>query len=92
MRRRILHLPKLLCGTRLVCQRHRSQPLIAQITNASQGLALFGLTMTIHGVAGEVPFLTLPRSCGPAGTVFEADRFLIAGTPEGTDNRCTPRR
>jgi hypothetical protein len=46
--------------------------LIAQITNTSQVAAFFGSTLTIHGVPGSVPFLTLPRSCAPAPTNFEA--------------------
>ncbi len=53
--------------------------LIAQITNASQVAALFGATLTVHGVLGDAPFLTLPRSCAPAGATFEADSWEAPG-------------
>lgn len=53
--------------------------LIAQITNASQAAAFFGSTLTIHGAPGSAPFLTLPRSCASAPTVFEADPWGAPG-------------
>ena len=53
--------------------------LVAQITNASQAAAFFGSTLTIHGVPGSTPFLTLPRSCGPVRTTFEADSWAAPG-------------
>lgn len=62
--------------------------LIASITNASQAAAFFGSTLTIHGVPGEAPFLTLPRRCTPGTTIFEADpwqapgAFVSAAAPE----------
>jgi hypothetical protein len=54
--------------------------LIASISNASQAAAFFGSTLTIHGVSGSVPFLTLPRSCAPAPTTFEADPWGSPGS------------
>lgn len=47
--------------------------LIASIVNVPQVAAFFGSTLTIQGVPGGVPFLTLPRSCAPATAIFEAD-------------------
>jgi hypothetical protein len=53
--------------------------LIASIVNAPQVAAFFGSTLTIHGVPGGVPFLTLPRSCAPATAIIEADPWGEAG-------------
>lgn len=53
--------------------------LIASIANASQSAAFFGATLTIEGAPGEAPFLTLPRSCRPAVTTFEADSWGSPG-------------
>ena len=61
--------------------------LIAQITNASQAAAFFGSTLTIHGVPGAAPFLTLPRSCAPAADQL---RSRPLGRPRRLGQR--PRR
>jgi hypothetical protein len=53
--------------------------LIASITNAPRVAAFFGSTLTIRGVSGGEPFLTLPRSCAPAATTFEADPWESPG-------------
>jgi hypothetical protein len=49
--------------------------LIATIANASQVADLFGATLTLAGSPGGVPFLTLPRSCGPLITGFAANSW-----------------
>lgn len=53
--------------------------LVASIVNASQAGAFFGSTLTIQGISAEAPFLTLPRSCAPASTYFEADSWEAPG-------------
>jgi len=47
--------------------------LIARNTNASQVGELFGSILTLEGIPGGNPFLTLPRSCAaPLATAFAA--------------------
>ena len=53
--------------------------LIASIADASQAAALLGFTLTVEGVPGGAPFLTLPRSCAPAPSIFEADSWQAPG-------------
>jgi hypothetical protein len=54
--------------------------LVVSLTNVSQLARFFGSVLTIHGASGEIPFLTLPRSCtGPLLTTFEADSWQEPG-------------
>src|SRR5690606_38882268 len=49
--------------------------LIVHMDNVSQAAALLGTKLTVRGIAGGLPLLTLPRSCGTARAVFEADSW-----------------
>jgi hypothetical protein len=57
--------------------------LIAELPDAPQAAAFFGATLTIRGVPGGAPFLTLPRSCAPASGGFEADSWEAPGVWAG---------
>jgi hypothetical protein len=54
--------------------------LIATTTNASQAAVLFSAALTLEGIPGGVPFLTLPRSCGSPLTVFSASPWQLPAT------------
>jgi hypothetical protein len=55
--------------------------LVASIVNAPQAAAFSSATLTLRGVTGGKPFLTLPRSCGgPPASVFAADSWQQPGT------------
>jgi hypothetical protein len=51
--------------------------LTAELADVSQADAFFGATLKIKGAPGGFPLLTLPRSCAPAPTIFEADRWEV---------------
>lgn len=52
--------------------------LVAEIANASQGGELFGAVLTLEGVVGGTPFLTLPRNCSSSLAVgFSATSWEV---------------
>jgi hypothetical protein len=58
---------------------HPPYNLVAELPDASQAAAFFGATLTIDGVPGGSPLLTLPRRCATAPTGFEADTWAAPG-------------
>lgn len=54
--------------------------LVASLADVPQVDSFFGSVLTVHGIPGGTPFLTLPRSCsGPLTTIFEADSWQQPG-------------